>query len=147
MNKGSPRYRRSQSPELVSKLCDINSLLFLPDETSAPLKKARKVRSRAAKLSIRKVKDEVKAEASADRIDADDDEDKMKREVKNKSEGIKKDQDLVLKKRTRKQAKMERCDFLDFEAVEDDEREEKKGRRSVRFQDEINERGKSSFVY
>ena len=52
-----------------------------------------------------------------------------------------------MKKRTRKQAKMERCDFLDFEAVEDDEREEKKGRRSVRFQDEIKERGKSSFVY
>jgi hypothetical protein len=41
---------------------------------------------------------------------------------------------------------MERCDFLDFEAVEDDDREERKGRRSVRFEDEMRERGKLSFV-
>jgi len=92
------------------------------------LKKARKVRSRAVKNFIKKmkeevkvskikkmqdelktskpssmkVKDEVKAEVLTNGVDADDDEDKIKYEIKNESKTVKKDQDLVLKKRTRK---------------------------------------------
>ena len=50
----------------------------------------------------------------------------------------------VLKKRTRKQAKMIKSDFLDFEAAESD-RDERKGRRSVKFEDEEYRRGKSNF--
>ena len=48
----------------------------------------------------------------------------------------------VLKKRTRKESRMAKCDFLDFEAGESD-REERKGRRSVKFEDELYKRGKS----
>ena len=92
------------------------------------MKKARKVRSRAVKNFIKKmkeevkvskikkmqdelktskpssmkVKDEVKAEVLTNGVDADDDEDKIKYEIKNESKTVKKDQDLVLKKRTRK---------------------------------------------
>ena len=50
----------------------------------------------------------------------------------------------VLKKRTRKQAKMIKSDFLDFEAAESDG-DERKGRRSVKFEDEEYRRGKSNF--
>ena len=48
-----------------------------------------------------------------------------------KSESKQKVLDSVLKKRLRSQAKIKVGDFLDFEA--DDDRDERKGRRSVKF--------------
>ena len=56
---------------------------------------------KTSKPSSMKVKDEVKAEVLTNGVDADDDEDKIKYEIKNESKTVKKDQDLVLKKRTR----------------------------------------------
>ena len=57
---------------------------------------------KTSKPSSMKVKDEVKAEVLTNGVDADDDEYKIKHEIKNESKTVKKDQDLVLKKRTRK---------------------------------------------
>lgn len=61
-------------------------------------------------------------------------------EVKSESkESVKKSPSQVLKKRTRKQVKMKRCDFLDFEAEEDDE---KPDRRSIKHNEDDYKRGK-----
>ena len=57
-----------------------------------------------------------------------------------KSESKQKVLDSVLKKRLRSQAKIKVGDFLDFEA--DDDRDERKGHRSVKFSDEEYKRGK-----
>ena len=51
----------------------------------------------------------------------------------------------VLKKRTRKESKLAKCDFLDFEAEESDGREERRSRRrSVKFDELASKRGKST---
>ena len=60
-----------------------------------------------------------------------------------KSESKQKVLDSVLKKRLRSQAKIKVGDFLDFEADESDH-DERKGRRSVKFEDEEYKRGKSN---
>ena len=59
-----------------------------------------------------------------------------------KSESKQKVLESVLKKRLRSQAKIKVGDFLDFEADESDH-DERKGRRSVKFEDEEYKRGKS----
>ena len=122
------------------------------DTTSVLPKKVKKART-AKKVSTpivkaELIKDEIKDEVEVDSDDADDEEDQVEQEFKNESKRAKINTDMgkVSNKRTRKQAKMERCDFLDFEAEEDDDKEERKGRRSVKFEDELYKRGKSSFV-
>lgn len=52
----------------------------------------------------------------------------------------------ILKKRTRKETKIEKCDFLDFEAAESDQESDnrKSGHRSVKFDELGYKRGKCS---
>ena len=51
-------------------------------------------------------------------------------------------QESVLKKRTRKQSQMMKCDFLDFEAQESDDGRRNSSHRSVKFDEKVAKRGK-----
>ena len=73
-------------------------------------------------------------------IESDGEESKVKNESKKVSRS--KSPAKLLKKRTRKESSMAKCDFLDFEAEESDHQDRKGSKRSVKFDDQILKRGK-----
>lgn len=77
-----------------------------------------------------------------DEVDDADSDYAVVPEVKaeSKKRGAVKEDPQILKKRTRKQIKMKKCDFLDFEAEEDDDH------RPIKYNEDDYKRGKSSFV-
>ena len=106
---------------------------------------SKKLSSRDKKSRIVSAKKEREAAATSQVkseyvVDSDDaasvEGSKVKRESKKYAS--------LLKKRTRKESKMAKCDYLDFEADESDHHEDRKSsrRRSVKFDDQVFKRGK-----